>query len=198
VTAATGLALLACGCGSSAGSDEGSDGVSSDVSDEAWVAAAETLCPVMWTWVTEVGDTFNGASLEMSGLPAAEQRRQRWFEMFDEIEGLDRQLLVDVEPLADDPVLSPLVADIETGITASLSTLDDLRDLLVDTPEVDEGPHQDRTSQLVIRVEKVIDVVKPELSDHDQDGRMIASFQQVPTCQHAVKDVDDGTPQYNS
>jgi hypothetical protein len=27
---------------------------------------------------------------------------------------------------------------------------------------------------------------------------MIASFQQVPTCQHAVKDVDDGTPQYNS
>jgi hypothetical protein len=161
------------------------------------VAAAESLCPVLWSWVTDVGDTFNAASTAMPDLPAAQQRRDRWNLMLDDLEELDRQLLVDVGPLGDDTVLAPLIVEIETGLGSSLELIEGLRTLIDETPEIDEERPQSRASQLIVRVEKVIDVVKPELAPHDTDGSLIASFQQVPACQHAVKDVDDGTPQFN-
>jgi hypothetical protein len=182
---------------SSGSTDSSGSVVAGEVPGADRVAAAEALCPVMWTWVTDVGDSFNEAAMETKDLATAEQRRQRWFEMLDEMESLDRQLLVDVEPLAADPILSPLVADIEVGVRDSLSVIDDIRTLIDDTHEIDERPYQDRTSQVIIRVEKVIDVAKPELAEHDADGTLIVAFQQVPSCQQAVKDVDNGSTQFN-
>jgi hypothetical protein len=154
-------------------------------------AAAAALCPIMWEWVQQVGAAFNDAAADVAELPEPEQRRSRWFEGLDRMVALDEQLLADVRPLADDEVLAPLVVDIDGGVEASLREIDDIRALFMEAPEIDEQRHQARTSQIIVRVEKVIDVAKPELADHDTDGTLIAAFAQVPSCRHSLKDVPD-------
>ena len=186
------LAGLAGGCSSSP-----SDGAAASVS----VESAEAFCPVLWSWVTEMGETFNAAAQDMFDLDEPEARRQRWFDALDRMEALDRRLLTDIEPIADEAdgiVLRPLVAEVSSGVADSLAELENMRELIVGSPEIDERPrHQDRSAQLIVRVEKVIDVVKPELAALDPDGLLRQAFGQVPSCQHAVKDVDDGTARYN-
>jgi hypothetical protein len=160
------------------------------------VAAADSICPIMWQWVKDVGAAFNGAAGDVAGIDAPRDRRDRWYDGFDEMESLNLALLADTTLLADDPVLTPLLVDINSGVVTSLAEIDDLRALLRDTPEVDAERHQARTQQLIVRVEKVIDVVKPELAEYG-DPDLIAAFRGVPSCQHSIKDADDGTPRAN-
>lgn len=159
--------------------------------------AAESLCPILWEWTKAIGAAFNDAAAAMADLPEPEDRRTRWSAALNEMETLESQLLRDIAPLAADPIAAALVEAIGAGVETSRTTIDEIRTLLSESPEVDEQRHQVRTSQIVVRIEKVIDVVKPELADHDVDGTLIAAFRAVPSCQHAVKDANDGLPRAN-
>jgi hypothetical protein len=162
------------------------------------VVSAERLCPVMWDWVEDMGAIFNAASRAMADLEPGEERRSRWFDAIDELEQRNEQLLTDVDGLGDDPILAPLVADIESGMVGSMAELDDIRALFAEDPSIDDDErHQNRTAQLIVRVEKVIDLPKPELADHDVDGALIAAFRSVPSCRQSIKDADDGSTEAN-
>lgn len=187
VAAAGSLAMSACG----------SNGSSGDSDSAGPVQAAETLCPVMWQWVTDVGMTFNEAAADVADIDGAGARRERWFTAFDEIERLDEGLSLDLAALRHDPVLAPLVAEIERDLPLAQDELDDIRNLFDEHPEIDEQQHQDRTMQVIVRLEKVIDLPKPELSRLDTDGTLTPAFQSVPSCQQSIKDVDDGSTQAN-
>ena len=113
----------------------------------------------------------------------------------DEMAAEDTRLTDDLDSV-DDPLLRPVVADIRSGIDQSLAEIDDIRDLFTSTPEVDEQAPQARTQQVVVRVEKVIDVVKPEMASYAIPG-LIEAWRSIPACQFGVKDVDDGTPRAN-
>lgn len=201
---AAALVVSACGDPRAAGEGEESTGDPSSTtstaagpaSEEA-VAAAEELCPIMWTWVTDVGRAFNEAAEAVGDIADIDRRRARWEEAFVEIERLDAALLVDLGPLADDPVLAPLVAEIVRDLPLAQEELDGIRRLFVDRPEVDEQRHQVRTSQIIVRIEKVIDLPKPDLRPLDTDGTLLPAFRRVVACQHAIRDVDDGTTTYN-
>lgn len=189
VAALTVASLVAAGCSDRNGS--------ADRSTADPVAAAEALCPIMWTWVKDVGSAFNDTSRAVGDIDDVEQRRQRWMEFFDTIEDRTDRLGTDVSGYRDDPILAPIVAEIERDITPAMAELDDIRDLFVEFPEVDDERHQIRTSQIIVRLEKVIDLPKPELADLDTDGTLIPAFQTVPSCQQSIKDVDDGSTRAN-
>ncbi|MEZ5228935.1 MAG: hypothetical protein R2710_20410 [Acidimicrobiales bacterium] len=174
----------------------GADLVTAAEADQ--VAAAETLCPILWAWVKDVGGLYNETSTGLIDVAEAEGRRSAWRATFDAMEERNADLLDALAGLADDPILGPLVADVEAGVPAADEELDVMRQLLIDEPEIDEQPrHQVRAAQLAIHLEKVIDVVKPELSAHDADGSLIAAFRTVPSCQQSVKDADSGSTQAN-
>ncbi len=161
------------------------------------VEAAEFICPVMWTWVKDIGDAFNSASRGVGDIGTPEGRRQRWFDAFDEMDALNARLLADVKPYRGDAILGPLVAEIERDVPRSGDEIDDIRALFEESPEIDEERHQNRTAQVIVRVEKVIDLPKPSLAELDLDGTLLPAFRSVPSCQHSIKDVDDGRAQAN-
>jgi hypothetical protein len=150
---------------------------------------------VLWDWAKAIGGAFNDASVDVANIADPADRGDRWLRALDEMDELDRVLVVDVYAL--DRVPAGIGSADEQGVDRSLSEIDDLRELIETTPEVDEQRHQVRTSQLVVRIEKVIDVVKPRLAELDVDGSMIPAFTSVPSCQHAVKDANDGVPRAN-
>ncbi len=151
----------------------------------------------MWTWVKEVGAAFNVASHAVAEIDDALGRRQEWMAAFDVIEAFNNQLIVDVAVFRDDPILAPLIAEIERDMPLAMAELDDIRALFDERPEVDEERHQARTSQVIVRIEKVIDLPKPALAALDTDGTLIPAFQTVPSCQQSIKDVDNGSTQAN-
>ena len=161
------------------------------------IEAAERLCPLMWDWVKAVGDSFNGAASDVATIDEPEDRRRRWSEALVEVEALNQQLLTDLEPLNEDPILAPLVAEIRRDMRLAAVELDDIRQLLVDSPQVDQERHQVRTSQIIVRIEKVIDLPKPDLGPHDTDGTLLEAFRTVPSCQHAIRGVNDGGARAN-
>ncbi len=161
------------------------------------VVAAETLCPVVWEWVKFVGDAFNDAAGDVASIDAPAARRRRWADALDRIEESTDQLGRNVGVHRDDPILGPLVAEIERDLPRSRAEIDEIRDLFRDSPEIDEGRHQDRTVQVIVRIEKVIDLPKPDLGELDLDGTLMAGFRRVPSCQHAIRDVDDGVARSN-
>ncbi len=167
--------------------------------DEATVTdetlAAETICPLMWTWVQDIGVIFNGASSEVATIADPQDRRSRWLEAFDEMDTRNTELNEAVDAYGLDPILGPIVTEIQRDIPLATDELNDIRSMIADTPEVDEGRHQNRTSQLLLRIEKVIDLPKPELAQLDTSGSLIAAFGTVPSCQNSVKDVAVGSTQ---
>lgn len=185
----TALILGLAGC-----SDEG--GSAGDRRDDA-VAAAEKMCPIMWQWVKDVGESFNLAAADVADIPEPEGRRARWFDAFDQIEELNDGLSLDLAPYTDHPILAPLVAEVQRDLPRAADELDDIRTLFDERPEIDEQRHQDRTMQVIVRLEKVIDLPKPELAPLDTDGTLIPAFRSVPSCQQSIKDVDDGNTRAN-
>lgn len=159
------------------------------------VAAAAVFCPLMWDAYRSLSEAFNRVSLTMKDLPAPVDRRARWEKAFLEMEETEQQLAATLEGL-DVPVLELAREQVLEGLELSGAEIDDIRLLFVDSPEIDEQRHQARTQQIVVRVEKVIDLIKPEMSVY-RDPEMIEAFRTVPACQHAVKDVDDGIGRAN-
>ncbi|MCP3989265.1 MAG: hypothetical protein GY724_09340 [Actinomycetia bacterium] len=161
------------------------------------VAAAEQICPIMWSWVKDVGTAFNLASTDVASIDDLAERRDRWETAFGEIEMLNDQLADDLAPYRQDEILGPLVAEVERDLPMASEALDDIRQLFVDYPEIDEEPHQIRTSQVIVRMEKVIDLPKPDLKPLDPDGVLVPAFRQVASCQQSIRDVDDGSTRSN-
>ncbi len=161
------------------------------------LAAAEQICPVMWTWVKDVGAAFNLASADVASIDDPAERRIRWEAAFGEIETLNQRLADDLARYRRDEILGPLVAEVERDLPLASEELDDIRQLFVDYPEIDEEPHQVRTSQVIVRMEKVIDLPKPDLKPLDPDGVLVAAFRQVASCQQSIRDVDDGDTRSN-
>ena len=172
-------------------------GRSEAVTDESEVAAAERLCPVMWEWVKNVGASFNSASGDVASIEGPEERRARWNRAFDEMAELNAKLEDDLTEMRDDPILDPIVAEILRDLPLSTAEIDDIRAFIRETPEMDEQRHQERTQQVIVRIEKVISLPKPSMSGLDTTGTLIPAFRQVPSCQHALNDIDDGTPRAN-
>ncbi len=162
---------------------------------EERVAAGEALCGALWTHIKAIGKAFNEGAGDVATIERSQDRRARWLAVLDEMRSLNDSLADEVGKL-DQPRLEPMVVDIVAGVERANSELDDLSELIADTPELDEERHQRRTSQLIVRIEKVVDVVKPEMADYE-DADLVAAWRTVPACQHAVKDVDDGTPRSN-
>jgi hypothetical protein len=183
------VALLGATCGT--------DDSTSDDGAEDPVDAAEDICPLMWQWVKDIGEAFNDASMGVAEIDDADGRRARWMTSFDEIEELNARLADDLTELPDGPVLGPLVDQVERDLPRSNEELDDIRRLFEQYPELDEQRHQERTMQLIVRVEKVIDLPKPDLAVLDPDGTVTDAFRRVPSCQHSIRDVDDGSRQSN-
>jgi hypothetical protein len=182
----TAVVIVVVGCDAS--------GPASDFESEA--AAAEAFCPVLWNAVTEIGATFNDAAADVRSLPGAVARRARWSRALDRIEGLVVGLAADVSAWSDDDVLGPLVAQIRRDVPLATAELADIRALFDEYPDLDDAPPQERTQQLIVRIEKVIDLPKPDLTAGDDDA-VVAAFRSVPSCQHAVRGADDGTPRAN-
>lgn len=165
--------------------------------DRDATAAAETLCPIMWDWVKNIGGAFNDASRDVAEIDDPSQRRDRWRAAFDEMEALNGDLDRQISAFPTDETLGPLVAEITRDIPRANGELDALRQLLDDHPEIDEQRHQARTQQLIVRVEKVVDLPKPDLAALDIDGSLLPAFREVPSCQQSIRDADGGRPQSN-
>ncbi len=161
--------------------------------------AAAVACPVLWDWTKSIGRAFNDAGRDVAEIDDAALRRQRWLDALDEMEQLNGRLAVSVAAWADDdPILGPLAVEIERDLPGSNTELDDIRRLIAETPEVDEeADDQIRAGTLITRVEKVIELPKPDFVVDDPDGVLLAAFQDEPSCQHVVRGADDGRVQAN-
>jgi hypothetical protein len=195
--AAAALALaLVTACGGSSDGDRAEDTITEDTATEDTVTqaaateAAAALCPVMLDHMTAIGSAFNRAADEVSDLPAPQDRRGRWFEALDEMHEQNESLRVAVGNI-DVPVLQPVVADILTGIDASEGVITDIRALFDEDPSIDEERHQMRTSQVIVRIEKVTSNVKPEMNDYGSPV-LNRAFRDFDNCRNAVREVDDG------
>lgn len=196
--AAGALALVATGCASS--DREGASGpaptnAAAAVAGDDDRVIATAICEPMWAWITGVGDRFNETSRELKDLPEGDARRDAVLTMLDDIEASGADLLVTLDALAG-PITEELVAEVAAGMEGSIAELADIRQLVIDTPELDTGGPQLRLSQVIVRIEKVIDLPKPSLAAYE-DPELAAAFVAVPACQHAVKDANDGSPRYN-
>lgn len=154
------------------------------------VGEGETVCPVMWGYAKDIGAIFNDAAMAVADIDSAVGRRDRWRKALDQMLLRNQRLRSEVDAM-ELRTLPALVEDIRAGVDNSDHQIEDLRSLLEEHPEVDEDRHQTRTSQLIVRIEKVIDVVKPEMASYG-DAELIAAWQTIPACRHGVKDVDVG------
>jgi len=191
---AVGMGLLVVFCLAGAGCVDQSEPT---VDDRSLTEAAEILCPVMWTWVKGIGGAFNAASGDVASVDSPDGRRARWGQAFDEMISLNEALDADLMAMTGNAVLAPIVGEILRDLPLSSAEVEDIRRLLTDQPDIDELRHQERTMQLIVRVEKVISLAKPSMAGLDPTGDLIPAFREVPSCQHALDDVDDGTPQAN-
>ncbi len=157
--------------------------------------AAGALCPILWEWIKEVGGIMNELSEVGVAEPDHEARLAFYADQLDRIAEVNTELGDDVATLAG-PILDPLVEDVRAGLLRGSAVLDAMRRSLGERPDLEERRPQLRISGLFISAEKVIDHAKPELARYG-DEALIAGFQRVPSCQHSVKDVDDGQPRYN-
>ena len=198
------MAVVAVGCDgpsatgpSSPGPTASAASVPTSVTPADLTAAAEALCPPTWEWVKAIGAAFNDAAEDVRSIDSAEGRRARWFDALSEMRALDAGLGDTIEPWADDPVLGPIVAQMQRDLPKADDELDDLRSLFEQFPDLDDGPSQGRTQQLIVRVEKVIDLPKPDLDEIDPSGALGATFAAVPACQHSMKGANDGQSRFN-
>lgn len=160
--------------------------------DEA-AAAATALCPVLLDHLSAIGAAFNRAAEDVATLETGADRRVRWMAALDEMEQDNAELRDALDGLdgAGVAALVPIVADVRAGADASDDVLDDIRALFDEDPTIDDQRHQMRTSQVIVRVEKVISRVRPEMNDYG-DPALNAAFRDHDNCRNAVREVDDG------
>lgn len=159
--------------------------------------AAQAFCPLVWDFVKSVGASFNDAASDVAELDVAERRRERWEAAFAEIEHDSLSLAEQVAVWSGDALIGDLVEEIQRDVPFAIAELNDIRRLFTEHPEVDDQRHQERTQQVIVRIEKVIDLPKPDLGPFDDDDPLVLSFQAEPSCQHAVRGANDGQPRSN-
>ncbi len=205
------LTLLGAGCGS----DRASSGTTaappsipatttttapatSATPPDGLTVAAESICPTLWQWQKDVSAVFNDMSHAAASEPAADARRRIYFDALDAVVDLADAVVVAVEPWRDDPVLRPLVVDVDTGVRRALERIDELRGSIVDDPSLDADGHRIRLSAMIVAFEKIIDLPKPELATYGDTAIMVAfDPAAIPSCQFGVKDANDGVPRSN-
>jgi len=151
----------------------------------------------MWDWVKDMGGAFNAASTDVASIEDPGERRERWLGALNDMQDLNAQLERDIGVMSNLPAIEELIAEILVDLPQSNLEIESLESLINSTPEVDEGRHQVRTAQLIVRLEKVIDLPKPDLIPLDPEGVLLPAFREVPSCQHSIRDVDDGTARVN-
>lgn len=172
-----------------------SDGSSSEPElDPQFVAAAEELCPVMWTWQKDVGSVMN----EMSGTARNEEdgraRLLLYLDATDQIRQLNQELEDAMSALGGSAPLDQITPDVLSGIDTSNSILDTAIEKIQGRySELEMPTYGQIVPAMFLDVEKAIDVVKPEMASYEDDD-LIAAFRSVPQCQHGVKDANEGVP----
>jgi hypothetical protein len=183
------VALAACSGGGA--------GVATSAPEEAAVRAeAEALCPLLWEFRLDVGSIANAMSRQANGMEDPAQRRQRYLQAVDELQQRGAQLVTDLGELAPGPYGDELTAQIEAGWEKAVATLEEMRDTIQDRPLAEEPPARQRISQLFSLIEKVIDLPQPELLPVGGEAAVLV-YREVPSCQFAIKDVDDGLVRNN-
>ena len=81
----------------------------STASTAEWVAAAETLCPILWEHAQSIGQSFNDAAGDVSSIEDPDARRDRWRDGLDEMRRLDETLRARLSDISA-PLLAPVVA----------------------------------------------------------------------------------------
>jgi hypothetical protein len=157
--------------------------------------AAVAICEPLWNWITGIGDRFNETSRAFKDVPEGAPRQDAILAMLDDMAMSGSDLVGSLRTL-DGTLTQRLVDDVATGMAGSLAEIDDIRTLVLDTPELDTDRPQLRLSQVIVRIEKVIDLPKPSLAAYS-DVALTDLFIETRACQHAVKDANDGRQQYN-
>lgn len=158
-------------------------------------AEAGRFCDVVWGWYKTTTGRFNDMSDAARQEPDPSARRVLLFEAFDDFEQASRDLADDVAEFTEGP-MATLADQVVADVPASLDAVDEMRLVVEADPEIDEQRPQMRLSQLIILMEKVIDLPKPDITA-DSDPDLVAAVQAVPACQFAVKGADDGVGRYN-
>lgn len=190
------LLLLAAAVWLAACSGGGAGALTSAPPETAVRAEAEALCPLLWEFRLDVGSIANAMSRQTNGMEDRGQRRQRYLQAVDELEQRGEQLLADLGGLPAGPYRDELLHQIEAGWERAATTLEEMRDTIQDRPLAEEPPARQRISQLFGLIEKVIDLPQPELLPVGGEAAVLA-YREVPSCQFAIKDVDDGTVRNN-
>jgi len=162
----------------------------SRVADPGFVAVAEEICPIMWRWQLEVGQTMNEMSSATRGELDATNRRSMYARAFTEARELTAGLRGQLRGLTSGPFADLLAQDILDGLAHAERIIGDL-----ETETDMAGAYTEVVPVIFIGFEKVIDVAKPEMASYGNDD-LVAAFMTVPQCQHGVKDANDGVPRY--
>lgn len=164
--------------------------------DPVYVAAAEELCPILWTWQKNVGSAMNDMSFEARREDDSLARRALYLRAFDEIRELNAQLDATVVSLGDTDPLDRIVPDVRSGLKASNAILDRTTSTIQRRYSEFEAPsYGDIVPVIFLDIEKAIDVAKPEMASY-RDDDLRSAFTSVAQCQHGVKDANDGIPRY--
>lgn len=181
------VAMVVAACSS------GADAVAPEASFSDLAAA---VCPTLWDWQREVGARINEMSAAATAEEDARHRQVLYVDTFADLDGaLDRleEAIAELPPTAHTEAMQGEVTD---GITVAHRELADLVAQVQGTAPADEPEGRLRVPTFFGELEKVIDVVKPELARYE-DPDLTAAFASLPACQFGVKDVDDGVPRAN-
>ena len=183
------LTLLAASCVGDARSSESEF-------DPVYVAAAEQLCPILWTWQKDVGSTMNDMSSAARREEDPSARQALYLGALDEILELNDQLDAAVLSLGDADPLNRIVPDVRSGLNASNTILDRTTSTIQRRySELEPPTYGEIVPAIFIDIEKAIDVAKPEMASY-RDDALRSAFTSVSQCQHSVKDANDGIPRH--
>lgn len=173
-------------------------GTSNDAADPgaSYSDLAAAVCPMLWDWQREVGARINEMSEAATAQDDPVARQAIYLETFadlgDRLDDLD-DTIAELPPTAHTAALQ---TEVRTGIAAAHRELADIAAEVEATAPADEPDGRRRVPSFFGELEKVIDVVKPEIAGYD-DPAFTAEFAALPACQFGVKDVDDGVPRAN-
>jgi hypothetical protein len=157
---------------------------------------AATICPRLWDWQREVGATINAMSTAAIAEPNPVARQALYLDTFAELDAKLDDLQETITELPPTAHTAAMQDEVRTGIAAAHREIVDLAAAVEATAPVDEPDGRMRVPSFFGELEKVIDVVKPEIAGY-RDAELTTAFAALPACQFGVKDVDDGVPRSN-
>ena len=184
-TAALVLALAAC---TAPAADE-------VVVNEAMVSAASDICPILWQWQLGVGGVMNEMSHAAFHETDPEERKTLYLRAIEDARQEAEALRTKLAALPAERFRSFFVSEIRKGLDAAEQTINHTEAEVHRIYNTVTPTYHEIVPTIFLSFEKVIDLPKPELGTYG-DPLLIPSFQEIPQCQHGVKDADDGEARY--